>query len=82
MTQMDIWLLLCMSFVFLALTEYAIILAIRFGQKKIVPKEKKEEHEVNMKHRCKVIDSWALKIFVGLDIFTVGTYFYCVHSYI
>ena len=78
---MDIWLLLCMSFVFLALAEYAVILAIRFGQTKIAPKVDKKNNEVAVKQLCRMIDSWALRIFIGLDIFSVGTYFYCVYSY-
>ena len=43
-------------------------------------KDKYEEEAI--KHRCSMIDSWALKIFIGLDIQAMGTYFYCVYAYV
>ena len=76
MTCMDIWLLLCMGFVFLAQAEYAAILGIRFGQRD----DPNEKHERASKKKCGKIDSWALKIFIGLYILVLGTYFYCVYS--
>ena len=82
MTYMDIWLLLCMAFVFLALAEYAAILALRFGQKKNKVHDKDMDEEEAIKNRCRMIDSWALKIFIGLDILAMGTYFYCVYAYV
>ena len=78
---MDIWLLLCMAFVFLALAEYAVILGIRFGRKKNKIHDKEKDHEEAIKQRCSMIDSWALKIFIGLDILAVVIYFYCVYTY-
>ena len=78
---MDIWLLLCMAFVFLALAEYAVILGIRYGHKKNKIHEKEEENDNAIKHRCSMIDSWALKIFIGFEIIAMGTYFYCVYMY-
>ena len=75
---MDIWLLLCMGFVFLAQAEYAVILGIRFGQRN----ETDGKYEKALKKKCGEIDSWALKIFIGLYILVVGTYFYCVYSYV
>ena len=77
---MDIWLLLCMAFVLLALAEYAVILGLRFNNKKNKIHDDKNAEEA-IKHRCRMIDSWALKIFAGLDMLTVGTYFYCVYTY-
>ena len=79
---MDIWLLLCMAFVFLALAEYAAILGLRFGRKKNKIHAKDTYEEEAIKHRCSMIDSWALKIFIGLDILAMGTYFYCVYAYV
>ena len=76
MTCMDIWLLLCMGFVFLALAEYAVILGIRFNQKRALD----EKCEKYLKLRCGNIDCWALKIFIGLYILVVGAYFYCIYS--
>ena len=78
---MDIWLLLCMAFVFLALAEYAVILGIRFGRKKNKIHDRENDNDEAMKQRCSVIDSWALKIFIGLDILAVFTYFSCVYTY-
>ena len=73
---MDIWLLLCMGFVFLALAEYAVILGMRFSQKKGL----NEKCEKALKKKCGKIDYWALKIFIALYILIVGTYFYSVYS--
>ena len=42
---MDIWLLLCMAFVLLALAEYAVILGLRFNNKKNKIHDKKKENE-------------------------------------
>ena len=75
---MDIWLLLCMGFVFLALAEYAVILGIRFSPRNGF----NEKCEMALKKKCGNIDYWALKIFIGLYILVVGTYFYCVYSYV
>ena len=81
MTYMDIWLLLCMAFVFLALAEYAVILGMRFGRKKNKIRGKEKDNDEAIKQRCSMIDSWALKIFIGLDILAVVTYFSCVYTY-
>ena len=75
MTCMDIWLLLCMAIVFLAVAEYALILGICYGKKKETDK-KGARHELAGK-----IDLWAKKIFLGLYILTVCIYFYCVNLY-
>ena len=71
---MDIWLLLCIAFVFLALAEYAFILRIRFGRKKNNIKAINMEDEEAIKLRCRRIDSKALKIFIGLLILADVTY--------
>ena len=79
---MDIWLLMCMAIVMLAIAEYAVILGFRFGRQKNKIKSKNLEDEEAIKQRCKRIDSWALKIFIGMDVLTMVTYFYCVNSFV
>ena len=76
MTCIDAWLLLCMAIVFLAVSEYALILGIWYGKRNEAEKMKKERFE-----RAEKIDSWAFKIFIGLYILVVVTYFYGVNSY-
>ena len=73
---MDIWLLLCMTIVFLAVAEYALILRICYGTRHGTDKKKGGKLEMVGK-----MDSWAVKIFIGLYIFTVGTYLYCINLY-
>ena len=75
---MDIWQLLCMIFVALALFEYAFQLAIRYREKTKRSKKHFEEHEKDSNQRCLLIDRWALRIFAGLYVLVVGTYFYIV----
>ena len=75
---MDIWLLLCMIFVALATLEYAVMLGIRFGKnKKTNPRGaasgKKDD-------KCIDIDRVSLKMFMGIYVLTVGSYFYTVTS--
>ena len=70
---MDIWLLLSMGIVFLAVAEYAMIQGMGLVKKFASGKERYD--------LARKIDSWALKIFVGMYILIVGTYFYCVYSY-
>ena len=53
----------------------------RYGHKKNKIHEKEEENDNAIKHRCSMIDSWALKIFIGFEILSMGTYFYCVYMY-
>ena len=73
---MDLWLLLCMMFVALATFEYAVMLAIRFGKRKKIHTvgdvvQKKED-------KCYKMDRISLKIFLGIYILAVGSYFYTV----
>ena len=69
-----------MAFVFLALAEYAVILGIRYGGKKIKIRNEGRENEEAIKQRCRAIDYWALKLFIGLDIVAVGIYLSCVYA--
>ena len=68
MNCMDIWLLLCIISVFLAMLEYAIVMVITIRE--ILPKKS-----------CVKIDYWALRVFVGLDILAAIIYFYCVSDF-
>ena len=71
-----------MAIVMLAIAEYAVILGIRFGRQKNKIKAQNMEDEEAIIQRCKRIDAWALKIFIGMDVLTMGTYFYCVNSFV
>lgn len=75
---MDAWLLLCMIFVALALFEYAVQLAIRYRGMREKSKKAVEDLEKESKEMCRKIDRWALRIFVGLDVLVIVTYFYFV----
>ena len=73
---MDIWLLLCMAIVFLAVAEYAVILGLSKEQRNETNKQKQEKQDLARK-----LDSWAMKIFIGLYVIIIGTYCYCIYSY-
>ena len=75
---MDIWLLLCMMFVALATFEYAVLLAIWFGKGKNICAQ--GEVGPNKEDKCNKMDRISLKIFFGIYIFTVGSYFFTVFS--
>ena len=75
---MDAWLLLCMIFVALALFEYAVQLAIRYRGMREKSKKPLDDIEKESKEICRKIDRWALRIFVGLDVLVVASYFYFV----
>ena len=79
---MDMWLLLCMLFVALALFEYAIMLTIRFGKQDKNRSANKngtiDDFVAEMK--CRKIDRWALRAFLAAHVVTMGTYFYILQS--
>ena len=81
---MDAWLLLCMLFVALALFEYSVLLAIRFGtQHRVTNDDKKgSKSDALVEMKCRRIDRHALRAFTALFALTVGTYFYntCARS--
>ena len=70
---MDIWLLLSMVFVALAIFEYAILLAIRFGKGK--DEEIEMYAEENKVRTCYRVDRISLRVFVGAYILAVCAYF-------
>ena len=73
---MDMWLLLCMMFVALAAFEYTIMLSIRFGKGK--KQGAKGGVVENKERKCNKIDRLSLRMFLGIYIITVGSYFYAV----
>ena len=79
---MDLWLLLCMLFVALALFEYAIMLTIRFGKqdKERSANKKGTKDDVIAEMKCRKIDRYALRIFLAAHIATMGSYFYILDS--
>ena len=81
LTSMDIWLLICMLFVALALFEYAIMLTIRFGKqdKNRSANKKGTKEDIIAEMMCRRIDRFALRVFLAAHVATVSTYFYVVH---
>ena len=80
---MDLWLLLCMLFVALALFEYAIMLTIRFGKQdknRSAANRKGTKDDVFAEMRCRKIDRYALRVFLAAHVATMGTYFYILGS--
>ena len=66
--------MLCMMFVALATFEYAVLLAIWFGKGKKICAQ--GDVGPNKEDKCNKMDRNVLKIFFGIYIFTVGSYFY------
>ena len=81
--MLDIWLLLCIIFVALALFEYGILLALRFGKQhtKILDNMIGNYSEPNAVAKCRKIDRYALKIFMTAHVMIVCTYIGIVYSY-
>ena len=80
--MLDIWLLLCVIFVALALFEYAILLAIRFGkQNKINDNMTGNDGADNAIAKCRKIDRYALRVFLALNVVTVCTYLSIIYTY-
>ena len=73
---MDIWMLLCMFFVASAQFEYAMQLTISFGKMKKNGTRAGKEGKTKVEEKCRKIDRYALKIFLGVYILTVGAYIY------
>ena len=81
--MLDIWLLLCIIFVALALFEYGILLALRFGKQKtkIFDNMIGIDKETYAVAKCRKIDRYALKIFMTAHVMIVCTYIGIVYSY-
>ena len=75
-TALDTWLLICMIFVALAMFEYAILLAIKFGKQNKISSEKDPDDERKAAEKCRKIDLYVLRAFIGAHTVAVCTYFY------
>ena len=80
MTYLDIWLLLCMLFVGFTIFEYAMCLAIRFGKQNRIGAEKLATYYRKAEDRCRAIDRYALRVFIGVYVMSVAAYFYVLDS--
>ena len=78
MTAMDIWLLICLLFVALVTLEYAILLAVRFGNGRRI--NKKRNAKENKGNECNKMDRISLRLFMGIYVLTVGSYYYVVET--
>ena len=78
---MDIWMLACMFMVAMALFEYAILLAIRFGKLKKVNVNRMGENDALVEERCRRIDRHALRMFLAISAIKMGIYFFTIYSF-
>ena len=76
MTALDIWFIICMLHVAMAMFEYAILLTIKFGKQNKISVEMDVTQEEKAVKKCRKIDLYALRVFAASYILTVGTYFY------
>ena len=65
-----------MIFVALAMFEYAILLVIKFGKQNKISAEKDPNEERKATEKCRRIDLYILRAFLGAYILTICTYFY------
>ena len=65
-----------MMFVAMAMFEYAILLAMKFGKHNKISADKDPREEKKTAEKCRKIDLYALRAFVGVHALTVFTYFY------
>ena len=65
-----------MMFVAMAMFEYAILLAMKFGKPNKISADKDPHEEKKAAEKCRKIDLYALRAFVGVHALTVCTYFY------
>ena len=70
--------LLCITFVELAMLEYAYLLKLKFGQKQKINPLKKECDDQKKDERCRRIDRYAMIIFSIAYGLAVYSYFYFV----
>ena len=74
---MNVWLLGCMMFVAAVTFEYAILLAIRFSRSNKINAKGGAE---NIMEKCNQVDNISLRIFVGVYVLMMGTYFYKIDA--
>ena len=75
-TALDVWMGVCVLFLVLAIFEYSLLLGIRFGKQSKINADNKGDKNLKADKLCLKIDRYALRIFVPLQILTIGTYFY------
>ena len=73
--------LACMFMVAMALFEYAILLAIRFGKLKKVNVSRMGENDALLEERCRRIDRHAFRMFLAISAIKMGIYFFTIHSF-
>ena len=76
MTALDVWMLSCVMHLVLSIFEYALLLGIRYGKQFKINTNKKGSRNDKTERMCLTIDRYALRVFVALQLLTVGTYFY------
>ena len=77
MTALDIWFLICIGFVAMALFEYAILLGIKYGKhNKANNNQNGEKFDKIAEARCRLIDYHAMRVFIALHVVLVGIYFF------
>ena len=65
-----------MMFVAMAMFEYAILLVIKFGKQNKISSLKDPKEERKAADKCRKIDLYVLRAFLGAHMVTVYTYFY------
>ena len=65
-----------MAFVAMAMFEYAILLAIKFGKQNKISSEKDPSEERKAAEKCRKIDLYVLRAFIAANSVTVCAYFY------
>ena len=64
-----------MLFVAMAMLEYAILLAIKFGKQNRITTDNSLGDEKKKQEKCRMIDLYALRAFLGAHAMTICTYF-------
>ena len=64
-----------MLFVAMAMLEYAILLAIKFGKQNRITADNNSGEEKKKQEKCRMIDLYALRAFLGAHAMTICTYF-------
>ena len=64
-----------MLFVTMAMFEYAILLAMKFGRQNRITAKKSPGEEKKKQEKFRIIDLYALRAFIGAHALTICTYF-------
>ena len=71
---MDIWMFICMIFVFLAMLEYAMQLSTHFGKANKIGNKAANKNKIKLEERCHKVDRYAMILFFIVYMLTVATY--------